>query len=473
MDSATFSGLGQGLNQATGTMLSTGMQLNKLQADEQIRRDTLAMHQQQMNQSALQHQQTLAIAQQQANTAQEHLPPSRLPFNETTLNGLKNKFLLQGLPKDVADNILSPLEPMAKDQNMYRGDIANRLEQGWDSTFKPNIIAQLKTYSNGLAEKLGKMEQTDPNYKKLSTQLDKTDKIMGAFESITPEKVIPGFFPDIFEERENTKAALQASKGNKTPENENNWIATLNDPNTSPAQKALAKLNIDTLQKGREDLASKRIPDKVFVGFDEEGKPIGYSRRTGDIATGNAPENTEKNMVNWIGLKKAALTSNSPVFKRLVNNSEILAVGVKDPTTGKMRPAELDQIIKMRDNLDDKTFAKISSDVVAFNKLDQWLNYQTSNPKQAALVSKVMAASDTLGSVYAGGGTVTSDFKMQFAKEMFETGLSKTAFRAKLNAHKQSILDRMYKFNEISPAGKNYNTENNDSGLPAEFKPGW
>ena len=264
MDSATFSGLGQGLNQATGTMLSTGMQLNKLQADEQIRRDTLAMHQQQMNQSALQHQQTLAIAQQQANTAQEHLPPSRLPFNETTLNGLKNKFLLQGLPKDVADNILSPLEPMAKDQNMYRGDIANRLEQGWDSTFKPNIIAQLKTYSNGLAEKLGKMEQTDPNYKKLSTQLDKTDKIMGAFESITPEKVIPGFFPDILEERENTKAALQANKPDVTTNDMKEWKFAVDSKQT--------KLTFPQwLEKTAKD---KRAPDTTGQKSALEDKKI-------------------------------------------------------------------------------------------------------------------------------------------------------------------------------------------------------
>jgi len=153
----------------------------------------------------------------------------------------------------------------------------------------------------------------------------------------------------------------------------------------------------------------------------------------------------------FAALKKSVLTANSPTFRRLVNNAEILAVGVKDPYTGKMRESEFDQIIKLRNDIDDKLFSKINSDLQAFNRWDQWLSYKTSDPKMARLLSKVMAATDTLGSIYAGGGTVTSDFKMKFARDMFETALSKEAFKEKILTHKESVLDRAYKFSEVNP----------------------
>ncbi len=186
--------------------------------------------------------------------------------------------------------------------------------------------------------------------------------------------------------------------------------------------------------------------------------PPGYTfnRKTGGYdwkGEGTAPGMSPQASLDWLAMKKSALTINGPTFKRLIDNAEILAVGVKDPKTGIMGKPELDQVADLRDQVDDKLFAKINSDVQAFNRWSQWISYQVSDPKVARLKSKIMANVDTLASVYSGGGTVTSDFKMKFAQDLFEAGLSKEAFRAKLDTHKESVIDRARKYAEPNPAG--------------------
>ncbi len=194
------------------------------------------------------------------------------------------------------------------------------------------------------------------------------------------------------------------------------------------------------------------LPPNVFRDR-RTGKLVEYVPENNTTRPYNPSTGIQQAAINWQALKKSAQTINGPVFKRLIDNAEILAVGVRDPKTGVMSKPELDQVADLRDKIDDKIFSKISSDLQAFNRWDQWLSYKTSDIPMARLISKVMADTDTLANVYAGGGTVTSDFKMKFAKDLFETALSKEAFRAKMDTHKEAVRERAIKYAEPNPAG--------------------
>lgn len=161
--------------------------------------------------------------------------------------------------------------------------------------------------------------------------------------------------------------------------------------------------------------------------------------------------------IDFNAIKKNVMTYNGPTFVRLVNNAEILAKGTRNPYTGKMGKPELDQLVELRNQIDDGVFASISNKVKKFNDWDQFLKYQVSDPKMAAFKSKLMANVDTLANIYAGGGTVTSDFKMRFAQDLFDAGLSKGAFKVKMDTHKESVLDRAYKFSQ--PNARGYTTD--------------
>jgi hypothetical protein len=194
------------------------------------------------------------------------------------------------------------------------------------------------------------------------------------------------------------------------------------------------------------------LPPDVMVNR-KTGQLVQYDPETNAVKPYKPEGGVNQAAINWQALKKSAQTINGPVFKRLIDNAEILAVGVKDPKTGVMSKPELDQVADLRDEIPDRLFSKINSDFQAFNRWDQFLAYKVSDPKMARLVSKVMANVDTLANIYSGGGTVTSDFKMKFAKDLFETALSKESFRAKMDTHKQSVIERARKYGDPNPAG--------------------
>jgi hypothetical protein len=194
------------------------------------------------------------------------------------------------------------------------------------------------------------------------------------------------------------------------------------------------------------------LPPNVFRDR-RTGKLEEYVPETNTTRPYNPTGGIPSAALDWQGMKKSAAVINGPVFKRMIDNAEILAKGVTDPKTGKTYKPELDQVVDLRNKVDDKLFSKINNDLQAFNNWDQWLAYKTSDIPMTKLISKVMADVDTLATVYSGGGNVTSDFKMKFAKDLFETGLSKEAFAAKMDTHKQSVLERAIKYSQPNPAG--------------------
>jgi hypothetical protein len=194
------------------------------------------------------------------------------------------------------------------------------------------------------------------------------------------------------------------------------------------------------------------LPPGVTVNK-KTGTYVEYDPETNSVKPWKPTQGMQAASLDWQSLKKSAQTINGPTFKRLIDNAEVLAKGVYNPETKTWSKPELDQVAGLRDQIDDKLFSKINNDLQAFNRWDQWLSYKTSDVKMSKLLSKVMANVDTLASVYSGGGTVTSDFKMKFAQDLFETALSKEAFRAKMDTHKESVIDRAIKYGQPNPAG--------------------
>ena len=137
----------------------------------------------------------------------------------------------------------------------------------------------------------------------------------------------------------------------------------------------------------------------------------------------------------------------------MVANGEILAKGVTDPKTGKKGEAELDKIVRLRNEIPDGTFGKISSDLRAFNKWDQFIAYQVSDPAMAKFKSSVIANAERLGAIYSGGGTVTSDNKMKIAIDLMDGALSKQAFRPLVESHKESIENTIAEYGKGATFG--------------------
>jgi hypothetical protein len=199
-----------------------------------IRNDQLAaqraMEQQKINNEADYHNKSIGIEQQNANTNaqmasvhQAALPATKQPWNIDQFNALKNKFILNGLPVDQLNNVLTPLQQMAQDPNMNKGDIANAIEHNWSNPvdpadaskgtmgFKDNMIAGLQTQAETLARKAAGMDDNDPKKAGVIADLNKLQNVQKQFASITPEQVKQAFFPDVYQEEANTKAALFAA----------------------------------------------------------------------------------------------------------------------------------------------------------------------------------------------------------------------------------------------------------------------
>jgi len=209
--------------------------------------------------------------------------------------------------------------------------------------------------------------------------------------------------------------------------------------------------------------SNANLPPGVMINR-KTGQLVEYDPETNSVHPYKPGVGISKASLDWQAMKKSAQTINGPAFKRIIDNAEILTVGVKNPQTGEMSKPELDQVAELRDKIPDRWLSKINKDFQGFNKIDQMIAYKVSDPNVARFISKVMANTDTLANVYAGGGTVTSDEKMKFAKELFEAALSKEAFRAKMDVHKESVLDRARKYSEPNPAGI---TNAPNSNMPA------
>jgi hypothetical protein len=176
------------------------------------------------------------------------------------------------------------------------------------------------------------------------------------------------------------------------------------------------------------------------------------------------------------GEQKAVQTANSPTFQRMIKNAQLLTEPTIDPVTGKQGESEIDKLIRLRNDLPDSTFSSMNNKFRAFNSWDQFFAYQFSNEKMAKLKSAIIANVERLGAVYAGGGTVTSDKKMELAASLLDAALAKPAFAALLNMHKESIRNTAARYSQIEPltfGGQMRSPQQQSGSLPQGFKKGW
>lgn len=173
------------------------LEREKMGADQKYREEALGLQKQQL-----------------ANST----PASKQPWNEANYSRFKNRLIMAGLPVDKLASVLDPLEQMAKDPVMMRGDVADAIEGNWDTQFKPQIISSLGQHAEELAKKLANPDLKFDEQKKLKAELERLEKAQAAFAQSRGDMITGMFFKDIVEERANSKAALAALKQQEKPD---------------------------------------------------------------------------------------------------------------------------------------------------------------------------------------------------------------------------------------------------------------
>jgi|GEM_PF-6574045 len=182
-----------------------------------------------------QYQDTMGAAATQRAAASmarvgEQTPPTKQPWNQDQFDKLKTNLAMKGLPVDSLDAVLTPIQQMANNPAMKRGDVANAISQNWSNPvdpadpskgttgFQTDLNNGLQTKIMSLAQKASGLQDNDPQKKPLMDQINKLQTIKAQFNTITPDDVKQTFFPDVYQEEANTKAALMALKA--VPETE-------------------------------------------------------------------------------------------------------------------------------------------------------------------------------------------------------------------------------------------------------------
>ena len=201
-----------------------------------IRNDQLAaqraLEMQKINNEKSYQDSMVGVQQQNANTRVQRImaqtPASKQPWNIDQFNAFKNKLILNNLPVDQLNNVLAPLQQMAQNPNMNKGDVANAIQNNWSNPvdpadpskgtagFKDNMITGLQAEAESLAKKAAGMDDSDPKKADVIAQINKLQGVQKQFAAITPDQVKRAFFPDVAQEEANTKAALAAAAVPKT-----------------------------------------------------------------------------------------------------------------------------------------------------------------------------------------------------------------------------------------------------------------
>jgi hypothetical protein len=270
-----------------------------------------------------------------------------------------------------------------------------------------------------------------------------TDTQLASLDAITKDPKVKKIVSKIIDTKKESSEQRQF-------ESEKGWS---HDQAGTPAyQTAMTKYR-DEKALSASGRYTKFVPDM----------PPGYTARGGKVYSPDGKEVTSPSALkrismDWLGIKKQLATVNGPAFQRLTRNGAILLEGARDPQTGKHTESELDKIIRLRNAVPDGAFGQFANNVRAFNSWDQFVAYQTSDPRVTALKSSVIANAERLGSMYAGGGTVTSDKKLQLAQDLLDYKLGRPGFKSLVDMHKDSIRSTTLKFSEINPEG---NLDNN------------
>ena len=234
------SGISEGLNQATGTLLHTGMGIMKYNQDKLIQDQTMKLHQEAAERQRIAFErQEAAIKEKEARdnsvvAASQYFPKIRefpsyrqsliegfkalnLPYEETPDGDVIGKY---GHGQEVLQWIYASGERSEKQAKGVFGDLQNQ---------KMALLQQLQNVK--------KPEEAKAINDQIAVLTDQQAKVVGSSWDVR-KKI----------EEENAKPQSSAPTENK-------WIATINDPNATPEEKVVAQQNLDLEQKRKLELA--------------------------------------------------------------------------------------------------------------------------------------------------------------------------------------------------------------------------
>jgi hypothetical protein len=243
-------------------------------------------------------------------------------------------------------------------------------------------------------------------------------------------KIPDGELPQILNEAAGAKAGAGTAGRLGAEFNALKSAGVESDPETG-------KINIKTLPAGIRSTASMVASYQIPL-------PSGFALRSPywqAVLAVAKDINPDFNALEYEARKKTIDAVNNPTFLRMRTNANILANPPIDPKTGKPTgESELDKIVALRNDIQPGIFGSISPELRKFNDWDQFIKYQISDPAMAKFKGTLIANIERLGSVYQGGGTATSDYKMKLAQEFLDPTLDKPAFKDLVESHKESVL---------------------------------
>ena len=222
MDAGTW----EGINQTTGTIANTGMGLLKMNAEEQARKDTLAMQREQLQNTAAHQSAQLDIQRQQVQNE-----TSKVPYHLRNY-GTATNAIVTGTLKNfgVTDNnpIIQITRELAGNPSADNYTVYQALKE------------QYPLYRDQMREEIGnnffKNTEKNPNYAQ-TPQGMKQKKLMDMLDQDTEGKIIDGAFAQTIQSKTqqdaNTKAALLAAKPDVTTSDMKEWQFAVDNKQTN------------------------------------------------------------------------------------------------------------------------------------------------------------------------------------------------------------------------------------------------
>jgi hypothetical protein len=232
----------------------------------------------------------------------------------------------------------------------------------------------------------------------------------------------------------------------------------LRQKNHDPSVSYLVRFDPDTNQPianyGRSGQENRYLP---YVAAPNMPPGWDINRKTGKWEFKGTPGGESKETLqgmaeSWIAIKKSIQVANDSKARNMQASGSALFEGTKDNTGRVVIPATFDRLVQLRDELPEGVLGTVSDKLKAFNTFDQFVKWQTSDPKMAELKSTIIAAAERMGNIYSGGGSVTSDQKMKLAQELIDPRLGKDAFRALIQGHTKDLM------NIVNTYGKTWTT---------------
>ncbi len=419
-------GFAQGLEKATGTVAATGMELMRLKIaqDENQRRETAFQYE-------------VKAKQEQEAQDNQWLPASAVSKNIAQFPTIRQSaldfFQKNGYEYKEMGGELYFQQKAAK---AFLKGIATSDEMR--NSFTQSAITDLDAQTANLIQQrqeLAASGKTDEKSQKTLQQLDEQ-----LLQNKTSIAQLIGASSDM-----QKKLMLERAKHDPgNTQNEANWIAIINNPNTTPEQKAIAQKNISLLQKGKVTTAVN-IDTGKQKQWDDKAAKIGDA-----IISGVQPPE-----VGGFGLAKVAPQVRAYLadkgFDLTAATSDWLAVKKYVSSMNSTQQVRLKQATKFSyDSLDIIQNLATQWDAGNFpllNSANLVLASQGAYGKDAAKIATKLQAqiadlTSELGTVYKGGNSST-DESLKLAAQNLKANWNKDVLIANIDQVRQNLGIRL------------------------------